>query len=263
MQGHRTMSDLNSKGGAHSCMPFHQRAIASSILVLGVFFGGGSLLLFTIFLFIGSLQLVPMGLSERALLAWDGFLSLAFFVQHSGMLRRRFRTLLSAIVPPHYHGALFAILSGAILTPVVVLWQPSPITLYELQGFPRWLARCVFFLAVAGFGWAACALRSFDPLGRDPIRTHLSGMQHDPQAFAVRGPYSWVRHPLYFLTILMIWSYPVLTADRLLFNVLWTAWIYVGTFLEEADLISDFGESYRDYQRKVPRLIPWHRPSGS
>ena len=32
----------------------------------------------------------------------------------------------------------------------------------------------------------------------------------------VRGPYRWVRHPLYLTTLLMIWSYPDLTADRLL-----------------------------------------------
>jgi methanethiol S-methyltransferase len=263
MRGHRTMSGLSSKGGAHSHASLHQKLISISVLVLGVSLGGASLLLFAVFLFIGPLELVPMRLSERAVLAWDGFISLVFFVQHSGMLRRRFRTRLSGIIPPHYHGALFAILSGAILIPVVVLWQPSSLTVYELQGFPRWLARGVFLLAIAGFGWGAYALCSFDPFGIDSIGAHLTGKQHARQPFVARGPYSWVRHPLYLFLILMIWSYPVLTADRLLFNVLWTVWVYVGTLFEEADLLLDFGEAYRDYQRKVPRLIPWRGPSGS
>jgi methanethiol S-methyltransferase len=263
MQGHRAMSSLFSKGGAHSGVALHQRLISSSILVLGVFIGGTSLLLFTIFLFIGPLQLVQMGLSERAVLASDGFISLIFFVQHSGMLRRRFRARLSGIIPPYYHGAFFAILSGAILIPLVIFWQSSTITLYELQSFPRLLARGVFLLAIAGLGWGTFALRSFDPFGINPIRDHLSGKQHAPQQFVVRGPYSWVRHPLYFFLILMIWSCPVLTVDRMLFNVLWSAWIYVGTFLEEADLLLDFGEAYHDYQYKVPRLIPWRGPSGT
>ena len=76
----------------------------------------------------------------------------------------------------------------------------------------------------------------------------------------VRGPYRWVRHPLYSATLLMIWSYPVLTADRLLFNVLFTIWILVGTMLEERDLVADYGEDYQNYQRRVPMLIPYRKP---
>ena len=55
----------------------------------------------------------------------------------------------------------------------------------------------------------------------------------------------------------MIWSYPHLTADRALFNVLWTLWIFTGSVLEERDLVAEFGDRYRDYQNKVPMLIPW------
>jgi hypothetical protein len=36
----------------------------------------------------------------------------------------------------------------------------------------------------------------------------------------------------------MIWSSPDISADRLLFNLLWTVWIFVGTLLEEMDLIT-------------------------
>lgn len=41
-----------------------------------------------------------------------------------------------------------------------------------------------------------------------------------------------------------------------LFNVLWTAWIIVGTRLEERDLVADFGPTYREFQASVPMLIP-------
>jgi protein-S-isoprenylcysteine O-methyltransferase Ste14 len=46
-----------------------------------------------------------------------------------------------------------------------------------------------------------------------------------------------------------------LTADRLLFNVLWTAWMIIGTVLEERGLLASFGDAYRDYQTEVPMLI--------
>ena len=75
-----------------------------------------------------------------------------------------------------------------------------------------------------------------------------------------REPRGWVRHPLYLFLILMFWSYPDLTADRLLFNVLWTVWMIIGTVLEERDLVASFGDAYRDYQAEVPMLIPYRFP---
>ena len=59
---------------------------------------------------------------------------------------------------------------------------------------------------------------------------------------------------------MLIWSSPDLTLDRLLFNVLFTTWIVIGTLLEERDLVAEFNEAYRDYQRNVPMLIPWKTP---
>jgi protein-S-isoprenylcysteine O-methyltransferase Ste14 len=76
----------------------------------------------------------------------------------------------------------------------------------------------------------------------------------------MRGAYRWVRHPLYFFSLVMIWSFPDLTADRILFNVSWTAWIVVGTYLEERDLAREFGDAYRDYQRRVPMWVPRGAP---
>lgn len=65
---------------------------------------------------------------------------------------------------------------------------------------------------------------------------------------------------MYLTTLLMIWSYPDLTADRLVFNLLFTGWIIVGSVLEERDLVADYGDDYRNYQRRVPMLIPYRKP---
>ena len=67
----------------------------------------------------------------------------------------------------------------------------------------------------------------------------------------------WPRHPLYFSVLLLIWFCPDLTADRLLANILWSAWIWMATRWEERDLTGDFGDAYREYQKRVPMLIPY------
>jgi methanethiol S-methyltransferase len=228
-----------------------------TMIVVAVVLGVGSIGLLAA---AGTRTFIRLNFSDSAVLLWDAGVSFAFFLQHSGMVRRSFRARLAAVVAPRYQGAVYAIASGAVLTLVVVLWQRSQTQLLVLHGALLWTARTCSFLAVVVLVWSARAVRSIDLLGLGPIRAHLHGRPERAPSFVIRGPYRWVRHPLYFCVLVLIWSNPSLTADRLLFNVLWTAWIWIGTALEEADLVADFGDAYREYRRKVPMLIPWRGP---
>jgi protein-S-isoprenylcysteine O-methyltransferase Ste14 len=116
--------------------------------------------------------------------------------------------------------------------------------------------------AIAGFAWGVHSLGEFDPFGTLALKADVHGTPPPPAAFVARGPYRYVRHPLYLSTLLLIWCAPHLSTDRLLFNVLWTAWIIIGTTLEERDLLAYFGEAYRRYQLRVPMLIPAPRLPG-
>ena len=238
------------------------RFTAYLIITLSTLLGGGSLLLFGVFLIIGPFTTIRFAASEAQGLMWDGFLSLLFFIQHSGMVRASFRNRISSAIPSDYHPATYSILSGIVLIVVVLLWQTSQTVLFQIQGPLRMLPRLISFLAIAGFIWGVRALRTFDPFGRNPIVARLRGGQLRPPAFDLGGPYLWVRHPLYFFSLVLIWSAPVVSSDRLLFNVLWTLWIVLGSHLEEKDLVAEFGERYRRYQERVPMLLPWRGPVG-
>ena len=232
------------------------RYIAYAIIGLARLLGGASMLVFVIFLLVGSLNLLDMHLDESGVLWVDAGLSLLFFIQHSVMVRTPFRRWLTRFVPEEYAGAVYAIVSGIVLLLVILFWQTSTRTLLAPSGILRWSLRVVSFLCLLGFYRGSKALRFFDPLGLRPILDRLRSRNPRPIPFTVAGPYRWVRHPLYLFMILLIWSYPDLTADRLLFNLLWTAWIVIGSYLEERDLITDFGDTYRQYQERVPMLIP-------
>ncbi len=219
--------------------------------------GGISLFVWMVFLFSGSLNLVVLSLDENGKLWLNTFLCLLFFVQHSAMIRPSYKQWLANFIAKDYHGVLYTIFSGLALLLLVVLWQKSAHTLVEPGGVLRGLLRTIFFLSILGFIWGSRALGSFDAFGVQPISRYLNGKNPpEPTPFTVRGPYRWVRHPLYSLCLLMIWSCPNLSLDRLLYNVLWTVWIIAGTCLEERDLIVAFGDEYHDYQKKVPMLIP-------
>jgi methanethiol S-methyltransferase len=230
------------------------------MMYLAVFIGGGSLLLFGTFLVIAPPTLLHVDVSENGALLWDAFLSLLFFVQHSGMMRSSFRTKLASIIPCHYHPSIYAIASGIALMAVSLFWIPSPTVLYRFEGLIHLLARLFSLLAIAGFWWGVRSLEHFDTFGLYPIKAHIRGKQLRAPFFALRGPYLWVRHPLYFFMLILIWTSPDGTLDRLLFNVLWTSWIVLGTYFEEKDLVAEFGETYRRYQKNVPMLFPWRFP---
>ncbi len=136
--------------------------------------------------------------------------------------------------------------------PVLLLLAVLPDqTLYLVPSPWRWFMVGGQFLALAG---AAVAL----------LQTDLWQFVGLAQLFAVpvasplmvTGLYRWVRHPIYFFSLGLIWLTPVMSANLLTLNVLFTLYFFIGSIYEERRLVAEFGEVYRDYQRRVPRLIP-------
>jgi protein-S-isoprenylcysteine O-methyltransferase Ste14 len=224
--------------------------------------GGLSLLAFGAFLFGAPVSLLDLGLPHGGVLLLDLGLCLGFFLQHSGMIRRSFRSRLSRRVPSECTAAIYAIASGLALSVLMILWQPTEVTLYSIHGPVRWVLRGVFVASILGFVWGIRALRSLDAFGVEPLENLLHGRPLRETPLTIRGPYQWVRHPLYLFVLAMLWSNPDVPTDRLVLNASFTAWIVIGSILEERDLVADFGDDYRRYQTQVPMLMPtrWPKP---
>ncbi len=242
---------VNSSCESGVCIPSYV------VMALSGLVGGVSLILFGSFLYNGLPNQINFGLNGSMNLFINALLSLLFFLQHSLMLRKGFRKRLSGFIPPDYLGASFSICSGLSLLMLMLFWQKSTSIQIDFNGALYLLIRFLFFISIIGFFFTIRSLRLFDPLGIRDISAHLKGKTIRGSLFTVRGPYKSVRHPLYFLSLLMIWTNVSITTDRLLFNGIWTVWIIIGTFLEERDLIDSFGDEYRNYQREVPMLAPY------
>ena len=232
----------------------HKSAAYLAVLASALL-GSVSLLGFLLFLLGGLPQLIELRLTTVQALWWDFGLSMAFFMQHSGMVRRPFRDWIKRFVSEQYNGAIYSIASSIVLLAVILLWQETP-ALVEPSLGARSCAYLLCALAMAVFVWGVNALGTFDPFGIRAVVDELHGRTVAPVPFVVRGPYRWVRHPLYSVMIVLLWSTAEIRWDRLTMNVAWTLWMILGSVLEERDLVSEFGSTYQAYMREVPMLFP-------
>ncbi|NJL74449.1 MAG: isoprenylcysteine carboxylmethyltransferase family protein [Saprospiraceae bacterium] len=72
---------------------------------------------------------------------------------------------------------------------------------------------------------------------------------------------SYVRHPLYFGTLLLVAGAFILfpNTGTLAVAVLTVLYLLIGIQLEEKKLIQEYGQAYLDYQKQVPMLLPTGR----
>jgi protein-S-isoprenylcysteine O-methyltransferase Ste14 len=80
----------------------------------------------------------------------------------------------------------------------------------------------------------------------------------DEHAIITEGPYSWVRHPMYTVFILITLSILFLIANLFvtIFALLIIIMLYPISKREEQMLITQFGDQYRDYMQRTGRFLP-------
>lgn len=82
--------------------------------------------------------------------------------------------------------------------------------------------------------------------------------------FITTGPFRWVRHPTYLSMILELIAVG-LALQAYLTMLIVIPFLFFPALLyrlktEEAALVEKFGQSYRDYQEKIPALFPTRTP---
>ncbi len=213
--------------------------------------------------FVGNM-VVPRSLDEGPptplgpAIAIDLALLALFGLQHSIMARPSFKAWWTRFVPPAIERSTYVLVTSLVLALLFWQWRPIPAVVWEI-GSPLGrvamssLYLCGCLLVVV----ATVLINHADLFGLRQVWGHLRRHRYRPPGFVTPGPYRMIRHPLYLGWIIAFWATPKMTVAHLLFAVGLTAYILVAIRFEERDLVTEHGEKYAGYRRRVPMLVPF------
>lgn len=186
-------------------------------------------------------------------------LVLLFAIQHSVMARAAFKDWIARTIPKPLERSVYVIVSSALMLFLMWAWAPIPDVVWQVSG-DYWRA-----LLYAGYalGWALLIGSTFqinhwEFVGLRQTLGQLRGRTEAiAPAFVTPLLYRIVRHPMMTGMLLLLWCTPDMTVGHAQFAGLFSLYILAGTRLEERDLIKLFGDKYRQYQTRVPALVPF------
>lgn len=190
----------------------------------------------------------------------DVSLLLLFALQHSIMARPAFKRRWIKIIPGHLERSTFVLIASLCLMLLMWQWQPLGGIVWSTEN--ETVKKLVLFTYL--FGWlivfgSTFLINHFDLFGLRQVWLYLQNKPYTQLQFRVPLFYRFVRHPLYLGFLIAFWSTQVMTVTHLLFAVATTGYILTAIRFEERDLLTIFGEKYRNYKKSVPMIIPFSK----
>lgn len=190
-------------------------------------------------------------------IAVDTALFSLFALHHSLFARTALKARIRQLVPPALERTVYTVIASVLFLIVCWWWVPVPGELYSIDPPWRWLA---WGVQAAGVAITVVATRALDALDLAGVRAVLRARSGEPERhvpLSTSGVYAIVRHPLYFGWALLVFGAPHMTATRLVFAIVSTAYLAVAIPWEERALVAFFGPDYAAYRLKVRwRMIP-------
>jgi protein-S-isoprenylcysteine O-methyltransferase Ste14 len=198
---------------------------------------------------------LPVASSVIGAVVWDVALFTAFAAHHSVFARDAVRLRVERLFPGRER-SVFVWVASLVLIIVCAAWRGVPGTAWNVSGPAAWLLYATRIAGIVLTLGAAAILDVWELAGTRPPR-HAPGEHGGNATFTRRGPYGWVRHPIYLGWFLVVFSVPAMTATQLVMAVASSAYLVIGMVFEERSLVEAAPQAYREYQQAVRwKVIP-------
>ncbi|MGV9612507.1 methanethiol S-methyltransferase [Nocardia xishanensis] len=183
-----------------------------------------------------------------------------FAVQHSVMARPAFKRRWTRVVPTSIERSTYVLLASLALFLLYWQWRTMPAVIWDVDA----TAGRIVLWALFWIGWVTVLLSTFminhfDLFGLRQVYLAWRGEPYRDLPFRTNLFYRVIRHPLMLGFLVAFWATPTMTAGHLFFAAMTTGYILIALQIEEHDLVDVFGDRYRDYQHRVPMLVPHPR----
>ncbi|MFZ0468502.1 MAG: hypothetical protein WAL92_06235 [Thiogranum sp.] len=187
-------------------------------------------------------------------------LALSWFIYgatHSLLASARVKARLQRRFADHYpaYRLSYNLLALGLLAPPLWLLISYPgDALWHWPAPLNWLARAISLLAAGGFVWSLRYYDTAEFLGTRQLRTRRTALG-EQAPMSLSPLHRWVRHPWYFLGLLILWTQEM-NAALLITAITLTVYLVIGSRLEDRKLVACYGKPYRLYRERVPGLVP-------
>jgi methanethiol S-methyltransferase len=187
----------------------------------------------------------------------DGLLLALFAIQHSVMARPAFKQIWTRFVPPPAERSTYVLFTSFVLMLLFWQWRPLPRTVWDLHA-PA-LRAAVWGICACGWGIVLVStllIDHFELFGVRQAYQNFMGWSDRPGTLKTVGLYRFVRHPLMTGFLIAFWATPTMSVGHLLFAATMTVYVLIAIQVEERELVTLFGDAYRDYRSRVGMLVP-------
>ena len=189
-------------------------------------------------------------------IAVNAFLIFLFGFFHSLMARDAFKRWWTRFVPEAAERPTYVLQSAVFLLVAMLFWQPLPAVIWQLDGVAAVVARGIFVVGVVTLLISTFLIDHFELFGLKQV-WHASRERDIPEPrFIQPFLYRVVRHPMQLGMVILLFATPLMTVGHLVFASLMSVYVLIGLYFEERSLLHQFGDEYRDYQARVPMLVP-------